>query len=319
MPTTRAKSSPETGGPNGPDVRSQLTRERERRGRLGVPAAAGGVLYLLSGIIISSALSGIPTVGLLQGVAPALRGEPSPPVSPRAAEVRFQSHHALDLLAGSALVAVAYAALVLVLVFILGATRLRRPETSPVARILVIVGGAVVAVLSLLTQIVLAINTHNFVTGHDFSNHAVEAVTHNAVYTVFAYTTPLAGIALAAGMIMAMVGSVRVGLLPRWMGMVGGVSAVLLLLPVELLDVIPAFWLVATGILLMGRWPNGDPPAWNSGEAIPWPSPTERPAGSGGGRRMGGRLFGGAPSDVAPEPAQPTPASSGSRRRRKRK
>jgi hypothetical protein len=317
MPTTRAQDRPET---NGKRDGRELTRERERRARLGVPAAAGGVLYLLSGIIISSALGGIPTVGVLQSVAPALRGEPNPPVSPRAAEVKFQSHHALDLLAGSALVAVAYAALVLVLIFLLGATRLRRPETGPVARVLVIAGGATVAVLSLLTQIVLAINTHNFATGHDFSNHAVEAVTHNAAYTVFAYLTPLAGIALAAGMIIAMVGSVRVGLLPRWMGMVGGVSAVLLLLPVELLDVIPAFWLVAVGILLLGRWPNGDPPAWNSGEAIPWPSPTDRPAGGGGARRAGGvgRLFGGAPSDVAPEPAQPV-VSSGSRRRRKRK
>ena len=135
------------------------------------------MLYLLSGIVISAALAGIPTVGVLQGVAPALRGEPNPPISPRAAEVKFQSHHALDLIAGSVLVAIAYAALVLVLVFLLGATRLRRPETSPVARLLVIVGGATVAVFNLVNQIVLAIDTHNFATGHDFSNHAVEAVT----------------------------------------------------------------------------------------------------------------------------------------------
>src|SRR5580700_10626101 len=100
MPMTRERDPSETGGPQGDraDVRRQLARESERRARLGVPAAAGGVLYLLSGIVISSALSGIPTVGVLQGVAPALRGEPNPPVSPRAAEVKFQSHHAIDLL-----------------------------------------------------------------------------------------------------------------------------------------------------------------------------------------------------------------------------
>jgi hypothetical protein len=319
MPKTREREQPELNG-SGVDRRAQLDRERERRARLGVPAAAGGVLYLLSGIIISSALSGIPSVGVLQGIAPALRGEPNPLVSPRAAEIKFQSHHSLDLIAASVLVAIAYAALVLVLVFLFGATRLRRGETGPVSRTLVILGGSTVAVFNLLIQIVLAIQTHNFATGHDFSDHAVEAVTHNSIYTIFSILLPLAGIVLAAGMIITMLGAVRVGLLPRWMGMVGGVSAVLLLLPVEQLDVVTAFWLVSVGILLLGRLPGGDPPAWASGEAAPWPSSARAAGERGGGGGGGGRLFGRAPAqeDLPPAPAQPV-ASSGSRRRRKRK
>jgi hypothetical protein len=318
MPTLRANNRPEIEGAGGLDraeVSRRLALESERRGRLGVPAAAGGVLYLLSGIIVSAALKGIPSVGVLQGVAPALRGEPAPLVSPRAAEIRFQSHHSLDLMAASVLVGVAYAALALVLLFLLGATRLRRPQTSQLARTLVILGAVTVAVLNIVTQVVLAIQTHNFETGHDFSDRAVEAVTHNGIYTVFGILIPLAGIVLAAGMIITMVGSVRVGLLPRWMGMVGGVSAVLLLLPIEQLDVITAFWLVSVGILLLGRLPGGDPPAWASGEAVPWPSPADRAAGAGKG---GGWRSRGAPEDLAPEPL-PAGTSSRSRRRRKRK
>jgi hypothetical protein len=292
------------------DHRAELARESERRLRLGVPAAAGGILYLLSGVIITASLKGVPSVGVLQGIAPALRGEAQPPVSPRAAELKFQGHHALDLLAGSVLVAIAYAVLMLVLVFLYGATRLRRPETGPVGRTLVIGGGVIVAVCYLAAQIVLAIETHSFATGHDFSDSAVEAVTHNGLYTVFSILIPLAGILLAAGMVVIMLAAVRVGLLPRWMAMVGGVSAILLLLPVELLDVVPAFWLVAMGILLMGRWPNGDPPAWATGEAVPWPAPGEREGGSRGGARGKKR------EDVAPAPAEPVLSS---RRRRKRK
>lgn len=302
----------------------QLAFEGERRPRLAVPAVAGGVLYLLSGIILTTTLKGIPTVGVLQGVAPALRGEPAPAVSPRAAEVKFQSHHSFGMIAGSVLVAVAFAALVLVLHFLLGAARFRRPETHRIASPLVLVGGLGVAVLSVVNQIVLAINTHNFATGHDFSSHAVEAVSHNTAYTVLAYVTPLAGIALAAGMIVTMLGSVRVGLLPRWVAMVGGVSAVLLLLPTAALDLIPAFWLVAVGILMMGRWPSGDPPAWASGEARPWPTAAEqralREADAGDGapaRRGRGAPKSPAAGDVAPEPAQAAPVSPG-RRRRKR-
>jgi hypothetical protein len=303
--------------------RQQLARESERRMRLSVPAVAGGILYLLSGVITSSALRGVPSVGVLQGVAPALRGEANPPISPRAAEVKFQSHHAFDLLASSVLVAIAYTALVLVLVFVFGATRLRRPETGPVARVLILGGGTAVAVLSILTQIILALETHKFATGHDFSDSGVEAVVHNGAFTVFAYLTPLAGLALAAGMIITMVVSVRVGLLPRWLAMVGGVSAVLLLLPVEILDVVPAFWLVAVGILLGGRWPNGDPPAWARGEAVPWPAPGEREGDRKAGRSRGraDTPRGGSGSkgeDVAPEPAQPV-LSTGTKRRRKRK
>jgi hypothetical protein len=311
----RAAQPGEDAQPSKADIKARVAFEGERRARLGVPTAAGGVLYLLSGIILTSTLKGIPTVGVLQGLAPALRGEAAPAESPRAAEVRFQSHHSFGLLAGSVLVALAYLAIVLVLLFVLDATRFRRPRTGPAARWLILVGGSAVAALSVATQIVLAIKTHHFATGHDFSAHAVEAVTHNSIYTALAYLTPLAGLALAAGMIMTVLGGSRVGLLPRWVAMVGGVSAVLLLLPTALLDLVPAFWMVSMGILMMERWPSGDPPAWASGEAIPWPSQMElREAKEGAGRsaKAGGKAKG----DVAPEPALPVKSSSRKRRKR---
>src|ERR1700689_5227491 len=100
--------------PDAGEISEQVAREADRRRRLSVPAFGGGVLSLLSGIIISSTLNGAPTVGLLQGLGPALSGVANPAVSPRAAEVRFISHHALTLIAGSALAAIAIGALTLV-------------------------------------------------------------------------------------------------------------------------------------------------------------------------------------------------------------
>jgi len=96
------------------EINEHVARESVRRSRLAVPALAGGVLYLLSGIIISSTLNNGPTVGLLQGLSPALHGEANPPVSPRAAEVKFTSHQAFGLIAGSTLAAIAIGALTLV-------------------------------------------------------------------------------------------------------------------------------------------------------------------------------------------------------------
>jgi hypothetical protein len=299
------------------EISQQIERESERRQRLGVPAAAGGVLYLISGIIVTSTLSNAPTVGVLQGLAPALGGVPNPAESPRAPEIRFESHHAFGLITGSVMAAMAIAALVVVMLFLLDATRFRRPETNKASRPMVLAGGIGIAVLGFLNEIILAIKSHNFAGGHDFSNHAVNAVTHGTAYDILAIVAPLMAIVLAAGIVIAMLGAVKVGLLPRWMGMLGGLSAVLLLLPAAELDVVPAFWMVGLGILLMGKWPKGDPPAWAAGEARPWPSQAElRAARTGGEAPARGKA---APalssaSNPAPDPA----AGSSTRRRRKR-
>ncbi len=199
--------------PTAGEIREQIASESERRSRLAVPAFAGGFLYLLSAIIISETLKGAPTVGLLQGLAPALSGVANPRVSPRVPEVKFVSHHAFALIAGSALAAIAVASLTLIMLLLVGATSFRRPQSWRAARPLVLAGGIAVAVISVGHQVVSAIETHNFVTGHDFSNHAVErALTSGAANAIVDYIDLLAGLALAAGMIATMVNALRVGL-----------------------------------------------------------------------------------------------------------
>src|SRR5436853_419236 len=79
------------------ETRERVARESERRGRLAVLALAGGVLYLLSGIVIAATVNGAPRVGVLQGLGPALRGRGNTGPSPRAAEVKYISHHAFAL------------------------------------------------------------------------------------------------------------------------------------------------------------------------------------------------------------------------------
>lgn len=72
--------------------------------------------------------------------------------------------------------------------------------------------------------------------------------------------------------------AMRTGLLPRFAGSLGmalGV-AMILILPVALLLFL--LWLLYVGLLLLGRLPGGKPPAWTSGEAVPWPTPGEKAA-----------------------------------------
>ena len=186
------------------------------------------------------------------------------------------------------LAAIAVASLTLILLLLVDATRFRRPQSWRPTRPLVLVGGIALAVVSVGHQAVGAIETHNFVAGHDFSNHAVEkALTNGTANVIVDYLDLLAGLALAAGMIATMVNALRVGLLPRWMGMLGMFTGLLIFLPIggAELQIVPAFWMVMTGILFIGKWPNGEPPAWAAGEARPWPSPRADARRRAGGQR----------------------------------
>jgi hypothetical protein len=311
--------------PTKAERRARVAYESERRRRLGVPAFAGGVLYLLGAITLNSAQKRVPTVGLIQGIAPVLDGQVNPATSPRAGEVRFYDHHTFTLIAGAVLTAAAVVALMFVLLFLFDAARFRRPQTASIARVLILVGGIGLPLLTVIGESVQAIGDHNFVTGHDFTTRAVEhALTQNAAYESLGFVTPLAAIALVAGMITLMVSTVRAGLQVRWMGIVGGVGAAVILIPTQELSLVTAFWMVGTGILLMGHFPGGDPPAWAAGAARPWPSQTavraERAArGGGGGRTRGGSKRGGGASDVVPEPVRPTSTSSADGKRRRKR
>jgi len=88
----------------------------------------------------------------------------------------------------------------------------------------------------------------------------------------------LAGLALIVAMIYVPLQAMRVGLLTRFfasLGMALGVAAVLLpaLTPLPL-----AIWFGWLGFTILDRVPKGRPPAWDAGEAIPWPRAGETPA-----------------------------------------
>ncbi|HEY8303972.1 MAG TPA: hypothetical protein VIG42_05215 [Solirubrobacteraceae bacterium] len=310
-----------------PEIQQRTAFESERRGRLAVPAVAGGVLYLLSGIILNATLKELPSVGVLQGLEPALKGIANPAVSPRAQEVKYIDHHAFGLIASSVLSAIAIAALTLVLLFLADSTRFRRPAAWPAARPLALAGCVGYALLNLIHAVVLAIEAHKFAAGHDFTNNAVEkALLSSGSLGIFlALLGLVAALALTVGTIAVSVGAMRAGLLPRWLSVLGVLSGLLFLpfFATATLQLIPTFWLVATGILLMERWPNGDPPAWAAGESRPWPTQAETRAkreeekglASSGGKKSAAN--GSEPAgDLAPAP---TPVTAGGSRRKRRK
>ncbi|HEV3048434.1 MAG TPA: hypothetical protein VGY13_13860 [Solirubrobacteraceae bacterium] len=302
--------------PSSSEIRERVARETEQRQRLAVPAFGGGFLYLLSALIIYETLNAAPTVGLLQGLAPALSGVANPAVSPRTPEVKFISHHAFSLIAGGTLAAISFAVLTLILLLLLEATRFRRPETWGPARIAVIVGGVGSAIISIAREAASAVQSHSFAVGHDHSIQAAEnALSSGALNSIVNYVGLLATLALTVGMIATLLNALRVGLVVRWMGILGMFAAVLTFAPLlgEEGEIVLAFWMVMMGVLYIGKWPNGEPPAWAAGEARPWPSQAELRASKGGAASTPSA------SGAAAVPAPVVPVGAGSSRKRRRK
>lgn len=87
------------------------------------------------------------------------------------------------------------------------------------------------------------------------------------------------GIAGGLGFVVALFYSclwgMRTGVLTRFWGSLGMALGVAALLGLILFTLI---WFVYFGLLILGALPGGRPPAWEEGEAVPWPSPGQKAA-----------------------------------------
>jgi hypothetical protein len=111
----------------------------------------------------------------------------------------------------------------------------------------------------------------------------------------------------------------RVGLLTPFMGILGAIAGALVVFQLAGISaIVQAFWLGALCALFLGRWPGGRGPAWETGEADPWPTAAERRA----------EMMGEAPPPTAPtEPgpdqppaeAEPVPERPASRKRKRKR
>jgi hypothetical protein len=228
---------------------------------------------------------------------------------------QIEAHKGPFLVSGI-LTALSMLAFIAPLYYLYTVTRFRRSELPPVTRILIVAGPVLFAACSIWFQFRQAHAADQFVAGTVKTNKHAEDVLRHA-------TTTVAGLSLAASIavgfatVMVSLNAMRAGLLSRFMGVLGIILGALFVLPLIASPIIQLFWLIALGALFLGRWPGaGRGPAWEAGEAIPWPSPPGRfaprepaddVAGSNGGQP--------AEEEALAEPV----AQQGARASRKRK
>jgi hypothetical protein len=313
-------------------VEELLARERRARPRVGLLALAAALFAVLAGVLPQAIYSDFPRVFVLDAVRDAA-GENAGRPGLRAAQILFINDHALPLL----VVAIAQAATAILigvlLVFLFDASVARGAATPRVARLLAILGSAATALSAVVLQVAVMVTASDFASSADHSTAAAHDALRGGLVVAASGVGFFGSISLAAAFVLIAIGAMRVGLLTRFLGVLGAIVGALILLgPLtgSPTFIVQAFWLGLAGALLLGRWPRNTPPAWSSGEAMPWPSQQEvreererqrggRGGGGGGGGFGRGRLGQPAPTPgETPSSEAPSPATSARKKRKRR-
>src|SRR3954468_100870 len=293
----------------------QLAWEARQRPRAGIAAVAGALLALGSTIATTTTFSKAPSATFLRSLQSAAREGPiGGAPSQRTAFLQYYSDHQAIVIASAAAQALGYIAIAWTLTFLAAAVRARRPEFPRVAVYFGLVGAVLQAVAVVLATAGTVAAVNKFLDGP----HTVDAahgITSGSLLVTSSVLQLAAALALAAGFILTSLNAMRVGLLSRFMGVLGIVVGALVVIPLgPFPPVVQAFWLLTLGMMLLGFGRAGLPPAWRTGRAEPWPTPPPRARG-------GGRVApaGPDPSPSAAPVARPVTRPGDARRKRKRR
>ncbi len=301
-----------------------VAQERRRAPVAAATALAAGLLVVAGPVYSITVAADQPRVTLPEALGPLIsRGRPAEP-APVIDVFRFVDANLASFLVGVALSALAPIAMGLALAFLIRATRNRRSDLSKVLAPLVIASGVVLGITQLVLGTLVLTRQAGLATAADQSATAVRQISEGTGLTVLQSVGQFAQLGLAGGgFVYGSLSAMRVGLLTRFMGILGIAVGVLYVLGPFLLGgnqtIIQMFFLFALGLLFRGRWPGGVPPAWVTGQAQPWPTQLEL-------REARERQRTGEEPEAEGEPmAQPAPApaparpQSSSKKKKKRK
>ena len=259
----------------GPD--EALAWEAAQRGRAGTAGVVAGVLLLASTVYALARLGGGPNVTLTDGLRDAL-GQPPARGQPGllTESAIFLDDRKLDILVTSVLTAIGTALIALVLGFLFRATQARRPEITRLAIYAALLGPLLFAVGPLLSAISVVRDAGSYVSGGVFSTlGAHDALRTGGLLAVGGLLASLGGLITALAFVLISLNAMKVGLLTRFLGILGVISGALVVFPLGGTPIIvECFWLAFVGMMILGRG-RAAPPAWHTGRAEPWPTQQE--------------------------------------------
>lgn len=295
--------------PEGPQA--TLAWEAANRSRGSISAWAAGLLTIVGAAITGLGIAGLPNddaavVTIPDAMKDLADGQPIPP-GRLAEQVLWLGDHATVPTIGSIVYGIGSLLIFGAFAYLFKATRARNPRFSQ----LTLVAGAVGIVMFAVGRTVAEISRYVGASGFEGGGNqaAGEALTGGA-FVVAQVVWQLGAFAAGFAFVLLGLNAMRVGLLTRFMGVLAMIVGVTFILPIDQQGVIRAFWLVALGFLLYGKWPGGAPKAWETGVAEPWPSAAEVRAQRAAAAEASAGGSGGSPSQGK---------SGGGSKKRKRK
>jgi hypothetical protein len=252
-----------------------LADEARRRRQAGSVAIAAGILTIGSGALAAIVYRDQPTVPLLDSLREHLQAD-QPAIGLKVREALFYDDHAVSIVLASVLLALAAAAIGLTLAHLYRSTAARRPELQRAVVVAAVAGAACIGVGELMHGISLVIESHKLAGSAHPTAAAARDVLRPPLAIAGLILRQLGVFGLGIALVMLALNAMRVGLLTRFMGVLGIIVGALIIVPLGAsLPIVQAFWLCAVGALFLGYWPAGLPPAWVTGEAQPWPTQQE--------------------------------------------
>jgi hypothetical protein len=299
-----------------------LAWEARQRTRAAIAAAVAAVFVFLGTVWRALSLNDLPQNGLVEALDRAAEpGAIGGSESLKIDTYQVFSDQAFGVLASSVVVAIGYLALGWTLTYLAVAARARRPEMPKLLVYLPMIAGILQALATVLSAFATNIAINDFLDGERTVDAAREV--NRSGLGVFAQLVGLPGaLGLALALILIALNAMRVGLLTRFMGVLGIITGTLQILPFGgPLPIVQSFWLLMLALLFSGRWSGGMPPAWRTGNAEPWPSGAEiREQRKRAAAEARGETFEPAEApDEEPEPVPAGPSPSAAARKRKRK
>jgi hypothetical protein len=301
----------------------QLAWEARQRNPAAIAAVVAGLFTFAGTAWRGLTLSDLPRNGFMESLGHAAAPGPIGGMdSLRIKTFEYYNDHATSVLLSSIVVSIGYVGLGWALTYLAAATRARRPAFPKLLLYVPLVSASLQALATILSAIATHAAISDFLAGSPTVDAAREVTTSG--FGVFASLLGLPGaLGLALALVMIGLNAMRVGLLTRFMGVLGIITGALQILPFGgPLPVVQTFWLLMLGLLFTGRWPNGQPPAWRTGDAEPWPSSAEvREQRQRAVAERRGEVY--EPPAAEPEPASvaagPSPSASARKRKRKRR
>jgi hypothetical protein len=249
-------------------VNRQQILERERSGQVlaGVLAISTLPVFIVTQIVLSETgfdLTGIPTETF-----------------------RSFNDHQAAFIAQGLLTALLYALMIYPLYYLFRAVQARSERVNPAMVGFVFLGPGLYALSNVVLAIAQGGVASDFaaraVAGGDIYNLLTDLQDDSTLTQVGTYLQLPAALGLVVAIFYTSLNAFRVGLLTRFFGTLGMALAVAQILVPQLGRPALMAWFAWLGFLFLDRIPNGRPPAWDAGEAIPWPRSGEQAVATAG-------------------------------------